>query len=266
MSGFRVIPALLLSGHRMVKTRLFTEPRYLGDPRNVVRIFNGKEVDEIILLDIDATTLGRGPDLPLIREIVSEAFMPVAAGGGIRDVATAAALVQAGVEKVVVQTALVEAPDAVEAIALALGSSAVVACIDVRATPSGHRICTRRGREVPGEPIEPVAFAKRCVELGAGEIVVHSVDRDGTMQGYDLPLLKAIAGSVPVPVIALGGAGSVADLQSVRETGAQAAAAGSLFVFYGRKDAVLIGYPDREAFERAQELPRGRLSVPVGKV
>jgi cyclase len=239
----RVIPFLLLKGRGLVKTVRFKAPTYIGDPRNAVRIFNEKEVDELALLDIAATPEGRGPQFDLVREIVSEAFMPVAYGGGIRSVEDVQALFSLGVEKVVVATAAVEDPDFVARAASAFGSQSIVVCLDVKQTISGgFEVFTHGGRRATRQ--DPVALARRMEELGAGELVVNAIDRDGTLMGYDLELIHEVASAVRVPVIACGGAGKLEDFQlAVREGGASAVAAGSLFVFHGKHRAVLINYP-----------------------
>jgi cyclase len=239
----RVIPVLLLSDGGLVKTVRFGDPRYVGDPINAVRIFNDKQVDELVLLDIGATKEGRAPDEAAIEEIAGEAFMPVAYGGGVVDVATATRLIQLGVEKVVVNAAAVERPAAVAEIADHLGSSTLVVAIDAASRGTGSwEVVTRSASRRTGLDVR--AHAEAMARLGAGELFVTSVDRDGTMEGYDLDLVRAVASAVDVPVVACGGAGSLADLATVvRDAGATAAAAGSLFVFHGRHRAVLITYP-----------------------
>lgn len=240
-------------GRGLVKTVRYKDPSYIGDPRNAVRIFNEKEVDELALLDITATLEGRGPQFDLVREIVSEAFMPVAYGGGVRTVEDVRALISVGVEKVVIATAAAGDPDFVSRAAAACGSQSVVVCLDVKRKLFGHHeVYTHSGRRGTGR--DPVTFARRMEELGAGELVVNAIDRDGTMAGYDLELLKSVTGAVQIPVIACGGAGRVEDFAAaVRVGGASAVAAGSLFVFHGRHRAVLISYPSpgdlRVAFE-----------------
>jgi len=243
----RVIPVLLLADGGLVKTVRFRDERYVGDPINAVRIFNDKQVDELVLLDIRATAEGRLPDEAAIEEIASEAFMPVAYGGGVRDVATANRLIQLGVEKVVVNAAAVEAPAEVAAIADRLGSSTLVVAIDAVARgPGAWEVVTRSATRRTGLDVR--AHAEAMARLGAGELFVTAVDRDGTMDGYDLALVRTVASAVDIPVIACGGAGSLVDLATVvREGGAAAAAAGSLFVFHGRHRAVLITYPSYAA-------------------
>lgn len=239
----RVIPCLLLAEGGLVKTTRFADPRYVGDPINAVRIFNDKQADEIVVLDIRATSEGRGPDEGAVEEIVSEAFMPVAYGGGITDVATAVRLVQRGVEKVIVNTAATDNPSLVTALADRLGSSTVVVSIDaIRREHGRYEVVTVSGTRPTGRDVRD--YAEEMARLGAGELFVTSIDRDGTMSGYEMDLVRRVAGSVPVPVVACGGAGRTDHLvTAVRDGGAAAVAAGSLFVFHGRHRAVLITYP-----------------------
>jgi imidazole glycerol-phosphate synthase subunit HisF len=242
----RVIPVLLLADGGLVKTFRFRDPRYVGDPINAVRIFNEKQADELVLLDIAATAVGRGPDDRAIEEIAGEAFMPVAYGGGVRDVATARRLIQLGVEKVVVNSAAVETPEEIGRIADTLGSSTLVVGIDAVRSGAGWGVATHSGTRKTDLDVR--VHAEAVVRLGAGEIFLTSVDRDGTMEGYDLELVRAVTRAVDVPVVACGGAGSPMDLATVvLDAGATAAAAGSLFLFHGRHRAVLITYPTYEA-------------------
>ena len=242
----RVIPCLLLSGGGLVKTVKFQEPRYVGDPINAVRIFNDKQADEIAVLDIRASIEGRGPNVDYAAEIVSEAFMPVAYGGGVTDLATTVRLVQVGVEKVVVNTAAAENPRLVDEISDRLGSSTLVVSIDAARRADGtYEVMTRSGTRATG--LEVRSQAEEMARRGAGELFLTSIDRDGTMSGYDVELVRQVTSAVPIPVVAGGGAGSTADLvAAVRDGGAAAAAAGSLFVFHGRHRAVLITYPSYE--------------------
>lgn len=247
----RVIPALLLRQTGLVKTVRFQDPVYLGDPRNVVKIFNDKDADELALLDITATPEDRGPRLDLVEEICTEAFMPVAYGGGIRTLEQVRALIALGVEKVILNTAAVETPQLVADAARELGKQSVVVSIDVkRAWLSGKpQVYIRGGRRNTG--LHPAAHARRMQELGAGEVLLNSIDRDGTMAGYDLPLITEVARAVSVPVIACGGAGSVQDFRLAVGAGASAVAAGSLFVFQGKYRAVLISFPSEQELRQA---------------
>ena len=246
----RVIPCLLLRNGGLVKTRGFSEPRYVGDPINAVKIFNEKEVDEIVFLDISATPAAREPNYDLIRDIATEAFMPFAYGGGVTSVAEVRKLIALGVEKVIINTCAVARPELVREAAEVVGSQSLVVSIDVKRTIFGrYEVVTHGGSRKTG--LDPVEWAHRAEELGAGEILVNSVDRDGSMSGYDLVLLRRVTDAVRVPVVACGGAGSMADFRSaVREGGASAVAAGSLFVFHGKHRAVLITYPEYAELER----------------
>lgn len=238
----RAIPVLLLTRRGLVKTMRFKDRTYLGDPINIVRIFNDKEVDEIVVLDIDATPERRGPDIPRITSIVSEAFMPVCYGGGITTLDDVRRLVAAGIEKVALNTSAVENPALVSEAARLLGSSSVVVSIDVqRKMLRGQRVVTRCGSRAT--EFAPVDFARRMEAAGAGEILLNSVDRDGTQTGYDLELVRVVSDAVSIPVVACGGARDAADLGAAVGAGASAAAAGSLFVFRGPHRAVLISYP-----------------------
>ena len=242
MPGLRVIPVLLLAEDGLVKTVRFKDPTYVGDPINAVRIFNEKEVDEIAVLDIRATREGRGPDLARVRELAGECFMPLCYGGGIRTVAHARRLFAIGIEKVLINTAAEESPALVTATAADFGSQSVMVGVDVGRDWLGRpRVYTRGGTRNTGR--DPVEYAREMAERGAGEIFLNVIDRDGTMAGFDLELVGAVSSAVSIPLIACGGAGSVADLSAAVAAGASAVAAGSLFVFAGPRRAVLINYP-----------------------
>jgi len=245
----RVIPVLLISGRRLLKTRRFADPRYVGDPINAVRIFNDKEVDELVILDIDATPQA-GPNFEVVREIVSEAFMPVCYGGGVRTLAQMERLFSLGLEKVSLGAAAATLPGLIGEAAGRFGRQSIVACVDVKRTLlGGASVVVGHARTSLGR--KPAEFARACVEAGAGEILLQAVDRDGTRKGYDLPLVKEVTAAVSVPVIACGGAGGLEDLRlALQEGGASGAAAGSLFVFHGRLEAVLISYPPRADLRR----------------
>lgn len=246
----RVIPCLLLRNGGLVKTTRFADQRYLGDPLNTVKLFNDKEVDELILLDIDASAQGREPSLEFVAEISSQCFMPLCIGGGIHRLETAERILGAGVEKVAVNSEAIDDPSFVSALAARVGSSSVVVSIDVRkAERNGYEVVTENGRRRTG--MDPVRFAAEMEQRGAGEILLTAVDRDGTMTGYDLDLVTAVSQAVRIPVVACGGAGTIHDLVRVVEAGASAAAAGSLFVFHGKRRAVLVNVPTRRALERA---------------
>lgn len=236
------MPCLLLSGHGLVKTRKFKDPVYLGDPVNAVRIFNDKEVDELVILDIDASREGREPNYEVIAEIAGECFMPVAYGGGVKTLEQARRLIRCGVEKVVINTAALASYDVIREIAQVFGRQAVVGAIDVKKTLlGGYRVVVKSASVEAKTPLDE--HVQALVAAGVGEIFLNSVDRDGMMEGYDLALIQRVAGQVNVPVVACGGAGHVDHLEAAVQKGASAVAAGSLFVFHGRRRAVLINYP-----------------------
>ncbi len=243
MSVFpRVIPVLLVSDGYLVKPVKFRGEQYIGDPINAVRIFNEKQVDELMICDIDATVKGTGVNYTLIEEIASEAFMPVGYGGGVSSATEARRITGIGIEKVVLNTVVAERPQVVTEISEALGASSTVVSIDARKRlTGGWDACVRRGARKTG--MQPAEAARRAQELGAGEILVSSIDRESTRTGYDLKLIESVSQAVTVPVVALGGAGSVDDLSPALDAGASAVAAGTLFVLNGKHRAVLISYP-----------------------
>jgi cyclase len=245
----RVIPCLLLRDRGLVKTVRFADARYVGDPINAVRIFNDKEVDEMAFLDIGATPAGTGPDFDLLGDIASEAFMPFAYGGGITTLEQAKRLFALGVEKVVLNSAAAERPALISEIAQLSGSSSVVVSIDVKRSLLGRcSVWTRAGRyDLKRDPAEYAADIER---LGAGEILLTAIDRDGTQSGYDIELIRRVSDAVSIPVIAAGGAGELAHFRAAVAHGASAVAAGSMFVFHGRHRAVLITYPSPAALSQ----------------
>lgn len=247
----RIIPSLLLKDGRLVKTQKFENPRYLGDPVNTVKIFNNKGVDELCVLDITATREGRGPDFDLLHDIATEAFMPLSYGGGITSLDEIRYLFAIGYEKVVLNTSVVKDPQLVrEAVAYA-GSQSVVASIDVKTDFLGRSACYTNDGQVKTS-YTPAKLATYAQELGVGEILLNSINRDGQMKGYDIVLVKNITSAVSIPVIACGGCGSINDLQQVLEEGhAHAAAAGSFFVYYGRNKAILITAPTESDYLKA---------------
>ncbi len=254
----RVIPVLLLDGRRLVKTVRFGDARYIGDPINAVRIFNRKEVDELVLLDLNATATGQGPQFDFVQEIVSEAFMPVCYGGGVSTLAQMEKLFSLGVEKISLGAAAEKLPGLVGEAARVFGRQSVVVCVDFkRKLLGGPTAVTRRGtRDTKRKPVD---FARAAEEAGAGEILLQAVDRDGTFGGYDLPVIHEVASAVGVPLIACGGARDFNNLAAAIAHGASAAAAGSLFVFQGKLRAVLISYPAQdELMQLTPASPAGR--------
>jgi len=242
----RVIPCLLLQNRGLVKTVKFKDPKYLGDPINIVRIFNDKEVDELIFLDITATIEKRRPPFEMLAKITSECFMPLGYGGGIRSLDDIKALLSLGIEKIILNAYAFEDAGFVREAAAYGGSQAVVISMDVKKNLLGrYEVFTHDGRKATG--LDPVKHAVAMEKQGAGELFVNSIDRDGTMQGYDLELVRRVSSAVQIPVIACGGAGKLQDLaDAIKVGGASAAAAGSMFVFQGPLRAVLISYPSPE--------------------
>ena len=241
----RVIPCLLLRNRGLVKTIKFRKPAYIGDPVNTVRIFNEKEVDELIVLDITATVEDKKPPFKIIEEIAGECFMPFTYGGGITCVEDARTILGLGVEKTVINSQAVEHPIFISQLAERFGSQSVVVSIDVKKKMFGkYEVFSHGGRQATG--LDPVEWAVLAEKMGAGEILLTSINRDGTMDGYDIELIKNVSRMVSVPVIACGGAGTVEDFeQAVRDGGASAVAAGSMVVYQGKNRAVLINFPYR---------------------
>lgn len=244
MRRIRVIPALLLHKGGLIKSVKFKDYRYVGDPINAVKIFNEKEVDEIAVIDIDAGRENRGPDIKKITEIAGEAFMPMAYGGGISTIEQVKDLFYNGIEKVMLNKAAVQTPGLITEAARLFGSQSVLVSIDVKKHFfKGNQVYIENGRTNTG--ITPVAFARQMENAGAGEILLNSIDRDGTYAGYDTALIKEVSKAVGIPVITMGGASSIADFKLAVDHGASAVAAGSLFVFQRPHQAVLISYPSQ---------------------
>ncbi len=250
MNKVRVIPVLLLRNWGLEKSIQFDNAKYVGCPINAARVFNGKNVDELILLDIIATQEERGPQVEVVREIAQESFMPFTVGGGIRSVSMMWELLQAGADRVIVNSAALETPGIITEGADRFGSQCMVVSIDVRRNPQGsYEVFTHAGTKATGR--EPVEVAQAMQAAGAGEIFLTAIDRDGTMEGYEVALIRQVADAVDIPLIACGGAGSVTHLaEAVYDGHASAVAAGAFFLFYGRRRTVLITYPkDDELLE-----------------
>jgi imidazole glycerol-phosphate synthase subunit HisF len=244
----RVIPALLFKDQGLVKTVHFRKPSYVGDPINAIKIFNDKEVDELVVLDITASIEGRGPSFELIEEIASECFMPLGYGGGIRSVEDIRRILATGVEKVILNAAALADPALVEAAARAAGSQSIVVSIDAKKKLlGGYEVWAAGATRATGR--DPAEFAREMQSRGAGEILITSIDRDGTQKGFDLELVRRVAAAVSVPVVACGGAGTLAHLREAVDAGASAVAAGSMFVYVGKHRAVLINYPQYRELE-----------------
>lgn len=243
----RVIPCLLVKSGGLVKTVGFGNPKYVGDPINAVRIFNEKEVDELIVVDIDATVQNREPNYAMIGNLATECRMPLCYGGGVSTVEQVLKIISLGVEKVAISASAVQMPELISEVAERVGSQSIVVVMDVKKSGFLRRyeVFTHNGTK--GTGLDPVAFAKRVEALGAGEVVVNSIDRDGEMKGYDMDLVVRVREAITLPLTVMGGAGSLNDIEGlIRNFGIIGAAAGSLFVFKGKYRAVLINYPSRD--------------------
>lgn len=246
----RVMPCLLVKNGRLVKTVKFKNPAYIGDPVNAIKIYNEKEVDELILLDITASVEARPPAFELLSQTAEECFMPMCYGGGIRSIEDIRRIFSLGIEKVAINSYAFERPEFVKEASAIFGSQSIVASIDVKKSGllNKYTVYVKSGTKSTG--IDPVAYAEKIEKLGAGEILLNSVDRDGTWSGYDIDLVKRVVNAVDIPVIACGGAGTVADLGDViKNGGASAAAAGSMVVYQGKDLGVLIKFPKRSELE-----------------
>ena len=247
----RIIPVLLYDDRDLFKTINFKDRTYLGDPVNAVKIFNRKGIDELSVLDIGATKNNREPDFELLKDIASEAFMHLSCGGGITTVEQVHDLLSIGYEKVVINSELVRNPELVKKSAELFGSQSIVASIDAKKVDGVYKCVIADGTDIINR--SPIELAEEAEKLGAGEIILNSVDNDGMMQGYDLDLVRNVVDTVKIPVIALGGAGGIDDLKKVIVEGhAHAAAGGSMFVYYGRLKAVLITFPDESELKKAK--------------
>lgn len=246
----RVIPCLQLIDDALVKTVKFGKHGYIGDPINTVRIFNELEVDELCFLDIRATVENRQPNFKILREIADECFMPLSYGGGVKDAATAKEILSIGFEKIVLNTAAIDTPSLVTEIARHSGNQSVIASIDVKKNVWGkYNLYAKDGTRKTDK--DPVAWAKELESLGAGELLITAMDRDGTWTGYDIEITKKISNAVRIPVIANGGAGTVADIIDVVEKGgASAVALGSMVVYQAKGLGVLVNFPDRSELAR----------------
>ncbi|MFA6129464.1 MAG: AglZ/HisF2 family acetamidino modification protein [Candidatus Omnitrophota bacterium] len=245
----RIIPCLLLQGAGLVKTIKFKNEKYIGDPVNAIKIFNEKGADELIFLDIMASIENRKPDFALISQVAAECFMPVCYGGGIKEIDDAKRIFNSGIEKISLGSGAIEKPEFIRELVRIFGSQSIVACLDVKKNLLGnYEVVIHRARKKTG--LEPWAAAKKMQDMGVGELLINSVDRDGTMSGYDLGLMQKITKNISIPVIACGGAGNLKHIAEViNEGGASSGAAGSLFVFHSKRRGVLINYPDREQID-----------------
>ncbi len=242
----RIIPCLLYDGSGLVKTVKFKNPSYVGDPINAIKIFNDKEVDELILIDINASKQKRKPNFDKIADMASEAFMPFAYGGGVKTFEDFGTLYKIGVEKVVVNSLIQENPDVIKKVINHYGAQAVVACVDYKKPLLGAKTTySYIGHKIKGSLLEYANYLEK--EIGVGELMLYSVDRDGTWEGYDYEITEQILNSITIPVIACGGCGTVNDLKKVLyDVNANGAAVGSMAVYSKKGMGVLINFPNRE--------------------
>lgn len=242
----RIIPCLLIHKKGLVKTVKFQDSKYVGDPINAVRIFNEKEVDELAVFDINASILGNEPDYSLIKKLANQSRMPICYGGGVKTVEQALKIFNLGIEKIALSSSVISDPTLISEISERVGSQSVIVVLDVKKKPfGGYEIYTHNGKRKTG--INPLEFAESAQGLGAGEIVINSIDHDGMMKGFDMNLIEKIRKVITVPLTVIGGAGSLNDIKKViNEYGIIGVGAGSLFVFKGTYKAVLISYPSKE--------------------
>lgn len=241
----RIIPCLLIKNGGLVKTIQFGKPKYVGDPLNAVRIFNEKEVDELVVLDIDASVQKREPNYALIKNLAAECRMPLCYGGGVKTAEQVERIISLGVEKVAMSSAAIETPELIAQAAARVGSQSIVVVMDVRKSGILRRYSVFTHNGTKGTDVSPAVFAKRLETLGAGEVVINSIERDGTMTGYDVDLIAQVRAATSLPLTVIGGAGSLKDIAKlITSFGLIGAAAGSLFVFKGVYRAVLINYPN----------------------
>ncbi|MGQ7945272.1 AglZ/HisF2 family acetamidino modification protein [Flavobacterium sp. WC2509] len=239
----RIIPSLLIQDNGLVKTVNFKSPKYVGDPINAVKIFNEKEVDELAIFDIDATVHGKEPNYSLIERLANQSMMPLCYGGGVKTVEQAQRIFSLGVEKIALSSSVLQYPELITDISERVGSQSVIVVLDVKKKIlGGYEVYTHNGKKATG--INPLKFVEQAQKLGAGEIVINSIDRDGTMKGYDLDLIDKVREKITLPMTVLGGAGSLDDIEKIVDKhGVIGVAVGSLFVFKGPYKAVLINYP-----------------------
>ena len=241
----RIIVSLLVHNNGLVKTANFKNPKYVGDPINAVKIFNEKAVDELSIFDIDATVQGKEPDYSLIERLASQSRMPLCYGGGVKTVQQAERIFGLGIEKIALSSRIIENPKLITKLAERVGSQSVIAVLDIKKKVfGGYEIYTHNGKKACN--LDPIKFAEELQNLGVGEIVINSIDQEGTMKGFDLNLIKKVREKIKIPMTVLGGAGSLNDIKTVIDQhGVIGVAAGSLFVFKGVYKAVLINYPNK---------------------
>jgi len=242
----RIIPSLLIHDKGLVKTVKFKDHKYIGDPINAVKIFNEKEVDELAIFDIDATVLGNEPNYILIEKLANQSRMPLCYGGGVKTVKQAQRIFSLGVEKIALSSSIIQNPNLITEISEKVGSQSVIVVLDVKKKlVGGYEIYTHNGKKSTG--ISPIKFAKMAQKLGAGEVIINSIDNDGMMNGFDMNIITKVREEITIPLTVLGGAGNLEDMKKViLKNGIIGVAAGSLFVFRGVYKAVLINYPSKE--------------------
>ncbi|TAL75077.1 MAG: imidazole glycerol phosphate synthase subunit HisF [Bacteroidetes bacterium] len=247
----RIIPVLLLRNKGLVKSIKFKNHKYIGDPINAVKIFNDLKADELVFLDILASRENRTISLDFVKNVGEEANMPFAVGGGISTIEQIQTIIGAGAEKVIINAAAARDPDFIHAASETFGSSTIVVCIDVKKKFFGkEQTWILNGNKPTG--ISPIDFVQQMEKNGAGEIIIQSIDHDGTMNGYDIPLIRKISQAVKIPIVALGGAGNIGHLkQAYREGYANGLAAGSMFVYHGARKGILINYPEKDEISKS---------------
>jgi cyclase len=245
----RVIPALLLKNGGLVKTTKFKDPKYVGDPINAIKIFNEKQVDELMVLDITASKEGREPNYGLIEQFAGECFMPLAYGGGIHSVEQAQRLFSSGVEKICLQSSALENPKLVTQLADRFGSQSIMVSVDVKRNWLGNPL-VYQAKDMKTMSTNWLGLMRQLVQAGAGEVLLNAVDKDGTLSGPDLDLIQKASKAIEVPLIAVGGISSLTDIRDAVRSGASGVAAGAFFVYYGPHRAVLITYPHYEELKK----------------
>ena len=240
----RIIPTLLIDDGKLVKTKRFKKPQYLGDPINAIKIFNEKGVDEVCILDISASRKGKKPDMKLLEDMASEAFMPLSYGGGITGIEEIKDILYIGFEKIILNTSAAFNPQLVNDASRYFGSQSVVVSIDYKNSLLKKSICFCMDGSKIIKGKNPIELAKDAERLGAGEVLLYSIDRDGMREGYDLEMIKEVSSCLKIPVIACGGADSPKDMKMALDVGADALAAGSMFVYFGNRQAILINFPE----------------------
>lgn len=247
----RVAPCLLLSGKKLVKTVQFADPKYVGDPINAVKIFNDKEVDEILIFDIDASMQDKKPQFEYLKEVVSEAFIPISYGGGIRTIEDVDTLFRIGVEKVCLNAINSESLSLIKDSSEKYGSQSIVGAVDIKKNFFGKLQVFFKNKKYKTSK-DPISYIKDLENAGVGEICINFVDRDGTFKGYDLDFIKQVTEFLKVPLVVIGGAGSIEHFSQAFSAGASAVCAGSMFVFHGPHRAVLINYPNNTLIDKVK--------------